>query len=105
MDARVPSLLLQPLVENAIKHGIAERVAGGEIRVAAVARGASLCLSVRNDGPELAADWESNGAGVGLANLRTRLRIMHGDAAGLLVGSAAGGGVEVVVTLPLATAA
>ncbi len=62
MDARVPSLLLQPLVENAIKHGLAERVAGGEIRVAAARKGAALRLSVYNDGPAFAADWESKSA-------------------------------------------
>lgn len=105
MDTQVPSLLLQPLVENAIKHGLAERVSGGKIRVAAVRKGADLFLSVYNDGPDFVADWESKGAGVGLANLRTRLHIMHGDAADLLVRNVAGGGVEVVVTLPLADAA
>jgi two-component system LytT family sensor kinase len=103
MEMQVPSLLLQPLVENAIKHGLAERVVGGEIRVAAVREGAALRLSVYNDGPGLAADWESKNAGVGLANLRTRLEIMYGDAAGLGVRSV-DGGVEVVVTLPLADA-
>lgn len=101
MEARVPSLLLQPLVENAIKHGLAERVAGGKIRVAAVRTGAALHLSVYNDGPAFAADWESKSAGVGLANLRKRLHIMHGDAANLRVTSVENGGVEVVVTLPL----
>jgi signal transduction histidine kinase len=105
MDTQVPSLLLQPLVENAIKHGLAEQVAGGEIRVAAVRNGAALHLSVYNDGPAFAADWESNGAGVGLANLRTRLHILHGEAANLLARNVEGGGVEVVVTLPLAEAA
>jgi LytS/YehU family sensor histidine kinase len=104
MGARVPSLLLQPLVENAIKHGIAERVAGGRIRVAAVRKDAALCLSVHNDGSAFAADWESNSAGVGLANLRRRLQIMHGHAADLLVRNVEGG-VEVVVTLPLAAGA
>ena len=104
LNARVPSLLLQPLVENAIKHGLAERVAGGEIRVAAARSGAVLHLSVYNDGPAFAADWESNSSGVGLSNLRARLRVMYGDAAELSVKSVAGG-VEVVVTLPLADAA
>lgn len=105
MDAPVPSLLLQPLVENAIKHGLAERVAGGEIRVMAERGDAALRLSVYDDGPGFAAGWESKGAGVGLANLRRRLQIMHGDAAGLLVRNVEGGGVEVVVTLPLADVA
>lgn len=104
MRAQVPSLLLQPLVENAIKHGLAKRVAGGEIRVAAVGSGGTLCLSVYNDGSDLAGDWESKD-GVGLANLRTRLQIMHGGDADLLVRRVEGRGVEVVVTLPLADAA
>ena len=104
-ETQVPGLLLQPLVENAIKHGLADRLAGGEVRVAAARQGAVLRLSVYNDGPEFAADWESSGAGVGLANLRTRLNIMYGDAAELRVASMAGAGVEVVVTLPVAQAA
>jgi hypothetical protein len=73
-----------------ISNGAAERT------------GLALCLSVYNDGPDFAAEWESKSAGVGLANLRTRLHIMHGDAADLIVRSVAGHGVEVVVTLPIA---
>jgi len=96
----VPNLLLQPLVENAIKHGVATRVAGGSVRVTAARRDAALCLSVYNDGPMFPPDWQANG-GVGLANLRTRLRILHGDAAGLQVEQAGTEGVEVVVVLPL----
>jgi two-component system LytT family sensor kinase len=87
-------------VENAIKHGLAELVAGGEIRVAPERKSVALCLSVYNDGPDFAA--KSKSAGVGLANLRTRLHIMHADAADLIVRSVAGHGVEVVVTLPIA---
>ena len=104
LDLQVPSLLLQPLAENAIKHGLSERVAGGAIRVTVATRGAALCLTVYNDGPAFAPDWESNGAGIGLANLRTRLRIMHGDLADLRVSNVKGG-VEVTVTLPLGAAA
>jgi sensor histidine kinase YesM len=105
MNAQVPSLLLQPLVENAIKHGLAARVAGGELRVEVARKGAALFISVYNDGPHFAADWQSKSAGVGLANLRKRLQIMHGDGADLLVSNVAAGGVEVVVTLPMADCA
>lgn len=104
LEAQVPSLLLQPLVENAIKHGIAKRAAGGAIRIAGARRNGCLHLSVRNDGPEAAIDWDKGGAGVGLANLRTRLRILHGDAADIQMRSIEGMGVEVVVSLPLAGA-
>ena len=101
LDAQVPNLLLQPLVENAIKHGVAKRVAGGTVRVAGARRDGSLCLSVYNDGPSFPKDWQTNGAGVGLANLRTRLQILHGDASELRMRRAGADGVEVVVTLPL----
>ena len=59
LDAQVPNLLLQPLVENAIKHGIAKRVAGGTVRVAGARRDGSLCLSVYNDGPGFPEDWQT----------------------------------------------
>jgi LytS/YehU family sensor histidine kinase len=101
LDAQVPSLLLQPLVENAIKHGVSQRVAGGSIRVTGARQNGHLHLSVSNDGPKLPKDWDSNGSGVGLANLRTRLQILHGDAADLQMHRIAGKGVEVVVRLPL----
>jgi two-component system, LytTR family, sensor kinase len=98
--AQVPNLLLQPLVENAIKHGIARRVAGGSVRIAARRHDASLGLSVYNDGPSLPADWETTQTGVGLRNLRTRLHILHGDDSDLQLRSAAPDGVEVLVKLP-----
>ncbi len=101
LGTQVPNLLLQPLVENAIKHGVAKRVAGGAIRVAGARRDGSLCLSVYNDGPSFPKDSPTQGAGVGLANLRTRLQILHGDASELRIASVGSHGVEVVVTLPL----
>ncbi len=101
MDAQVPSLVLQPLVENAIKHGVAKKVAGGIVRVWASRRDGGLCLGVYNDGADLPEDEESKGAGVGLANLRTRLGILHGDEADLRMNRIGDDGIEVVVTLPL----
>jgi two-component system LytT family sensor kinase len=101
LDAQVPNLLLQPLVENSIKHGIATRVMGGNVRVTGALRDGSVCLSVYNDGPSFPADWQTTGAGVGLANLRTRLQILHGEASELQMRRAGADGVEVLVTLPL----
>jgi two-component system, LytTR family, sensor kinase len=101
LSTQVPNLLLQPLVENAIKHGVGTRVAGGAIRVAGARRDGKLCLTVYNDGPGFTEDWRTKGAGVGLANLRTRLEILHGDASGLEMSRAGADGVEVIVTLPL----
>lgn len=73
----VPPLLLQPLVENAVTHGIAHTLEGGTIRIAAAASATTLRLTVENpcdpDRPR------STGTGVGLANVRARLRALHGD--------------------------
>ena len=104
LRAQVPNLLLQPLVENAIKHGIAKRVAGGSVRVAGACHDGNLCLSVYNDGPSPPTDWEATPTGVGIANLRTRLRILHGGESGLQLRRANPGGVEVLVTLPFTEA-
>ena len=101
LRAQVPNFLLQPLVENAIKHGIAKRIAGGAVRIAGARHDGSLCLSVYNDGPNVSADWQATHTGVGLANLRTRLQILHGKDSGLQLRRAAPGGVEAIVTLPL----
>jgi len=100
LRARVPNLLLQPLVENAIKHGITKRVAGGSLRVVGACHNGTLSLSVYNDGPGLPADWESRQTGVGIGNLRTRLQILHGNGSGLHLRCADPGGVEAIVTLP-----
>lgn len=96
----VPSLLLQPLVENAIKHGLGKAASGGSVRVKGVRDGSVLLLSVYNDGPAFPPDWETNGDGVGLANLRTRLRILYGTAAELSMRRVGRKGVEVLVAIP-----
>jgi signal transduction histidine kinase len=100
LPALVPSLLLQPLVENGIKHGIAKRVAGGVIKVSGERRDNTLYLRVYNDGPSLSAGAEVQHTGIGLSNLRTRLQILHGTNFSLQLRDAAGGGVEVLVALP-----
>lgn len=100
LRAQVPNLLLQPLVENAIKHGIAKRVVGGTVRVAGECHNGSLSLSIYNDGPAVLTDWQATHTGVGIGNLRTRLQILHGNQSVLQLRHAAAGGVEVVVTLP-----
>jgi len=100
LRAQVPHLLLQPLVENAVKHGIAKRVAGGAVRVSGACDNGNLRLSVYNDGPSLPTDWEAAQTGVGIGNLRTRLQILHGGESALQLRRADPGGVEVLVTLP-----
>jgi two-component system, LytTR family, sensor kinase len=103
LAARVPNLLLQPLVENAIKHGIAKRSVGGSVRVSGVRMEGTLCLCVYNDAPDSPIDWEAPGMGVGLSNLRARLRILHGDATQLELRAADDRGVEVTLRLPFET--
>jgi two-component system LytT family sensor kinase len=106
--AQVPSLILQPMVENAVKHGIAKRAQGGAIRIAASRCDGVLTLSVCNDGPSLPAGWdldgEMAGSGIGMSNVRTRLQSLYGDAFELSMRNQDAGGVEVSISLPFAVA-
>ena len=79
LDVQVPVLSLQPLVENAIKHGVAQRVEAGYVRVQGKLRGEELQLIVENSGGETSA--AARGTGVGLQNVRRRLEICYGPAA------------------------
>ena len=97
--ATVPSLILQPLVENAIKHGIERRAQGGEVRIGASASGGKLRLSVYNEGPPLAEPAPASG-GIGLSNLRTRLALLYGADFELRLENHAAG-VQVSVSVPL----
>jgi two-component system LytT family sensor kinase len=98
--AQVPSLILQPLVENAIKHGISKRAQGGMIRITASRSNGMLTLSVCNDGPSLPAAWETTRPGIGISNVRTRLKTLYGEAFDLSMRNQNSGGVEVSVSLP-----
>jgi two-component system, LytTR family, sensor kinase len=99
-EAQIPSLLLQPLAENAIKHGIAMRAQGGEVRVAASRAGGVLHLSVYNDGPLLDCDGRSVQDGIGLSNLRTRLELLYGKEFELRLENYGITGVQASVRLP-----
>ncbi|MBV9726443.1 MAG: histidine kinase [Gammaproteobacteria bacterium] len=101
LSAQVPSLVLQPLVENAIKHGIAKRAHGGAIRVSAASLRGALNLSVENDGPDLSPDWETRRTGIGISNLRSRLQLLYGAAFGFSLHNRERGGVEATVSVPL----
>ncbi len=103
--AQVPSLILQPMVENAVKHGIAKRAQGGVIRIAASSGNGMLTLSVCNDGPSLPADWEMTRSGIGISNVRTRLQGLYGDAFELSMRNQEAGGVVVSVSLPFVVGA
>lgn len=100
LPAQVPALILQPMVENAIKHGIAQRVEGGAIRISASRAHGSITLSVYNDGPCLPADWETTQSGIGLSNVRTRLQTVYGNASHFNMVNEKPGGVLVSISLP-----
>jgi two-component system LytT family sensor kinase len=102
--ARVPTMILQPLVENAIRHGITPQVAGGTIQISAVRRNTSLVLTVDDDGVGLDAT-AAPGAGVGLPNTRARLEQLYGAAQTLAIEQAPGAGVRVSISLPYRTTA
>jgi two-component system, LytTR family, sensor kinase len=98
--AQVPSLILQPMIENAVKHGIAKRAQGGSIQVTASRCNGMLTLMVCNDGPSLPADWEMTRSGIGISNVRTRLQSLYGDAFELSMRNQESGGVAVSLSLP-----
>jgi two-component system LytT family sensor kinase len=100
-NAAVPNLILQPLVENAIKHGIAKRKEGGAVRLAASAAGETLNLYIANDGPSLPDDWSEGQHNIGIANVCRRLRSLYGDASSFDIRNRTGGGVEVAIRIPL----
>lgn len=98
LDARVPTLLLQPIVENAIRHGVAQLRRGGDVTVNARVQGDRLQLSVRNDGPSPALPMREGG--LGLSNTRARLQALYGSHHELALEALAAGGSEVRIELP-----
>lgn len=93
-----PPMLLQPLVENAVRHGLEPKVAGGRITVSAQTQDDRLLISVADDG--LGFD-ETPGEGIGLANIRARLAAIYGPAARLALSSRVGAGVTAMMSLPV----
>lgn len=101
LDARVPNLILQPLVENAIRHGIAPRAEPGLIEIRAGRQNGMVELMVRDNGPGLAAgSQERLMKGIGLSNTQARLKQLYGPAHHFEMDDAEGGGLEVKITIP-----
>ncbi len=99
-QALVPPLVLQPLVENAVLHGIAHRREGGQLDVRVARVGDRLTLEVEDDGPGPAGSPHARGSGTALRDLSERLRILYGGAAALDHGKGALGGYRVRVSFP-----
>jgi two-component system LytT family sensor kinase len=101
LQARVPGFLLQPLVENAIRHGVGPRLAGGTVDVTVTGTPAALSVRVRDDGVGLPPGWTfARNAGVGLRNVDARLTHLYGRPRLLTLVPIASGGVEVRIDLP-----
>ncbi len=105
-DARVPPFILQPLVENAVRHGAAARSADGLIAVEAWRDNGRVHLAVSDNGPGLPAGWSlDRNQGIGIANTRERLRHLYGEQnQSLDISQMPGGGVRVDLTLPFRSA-
>ncbi|MGH9821807.1 MAG: sensor histidine kinase [Blastocatellia bacterium] len=101
LEAKVPSLILQPIVENAIRHGIAARDAGGSVNLSASRHNGHLEINVYNEGPTLPKGWQmENCDGIGLANTGARIAQLYGEAGRLEVHNRDARGVEVTLTIP-----
>ena len=96
----VPSLALQPLVENAIKHGISVNSAAGRLEIAAKLHNGRVWLCVRDDGPGPAPGSHLR-FGVGLSNIQSRLKQLYGDKSSLALTGGNGRGCEAIITIPL----
>ncbi len=100
LSARVPSLVLQPMLENSIKHGIAKRAAGGEIRLSATGLNGTLNVCVYNDGPGLPPGWEATKEGIGIANVRSRLQGLYGQRFAFRIENQPPEGVQATLSVP-----
>ncbi|MEO8622918.1 MAG: histidine kinase [bacterium] len=101
-SARVPSWILQPIVENAVRHGLRPRRGPGSLRIAASNDASLLTIDITDNGVGLSSDWESRmSMGYGVANTRARLAQLYGAQGELTMSTAGGGGTCVRLTLPV----
>jgi LytS/YehU family sensor histidine kinase len=103
--AMVPNLILQPLTENALRHGIGRSSASGFVGISSAVEDGHLRLTVYDNGAGLPDDWQLKGsAGIGLANTAARLHQLYDDDHQFDIRNRDGGGVEVVILMPLRSA-
>ncbi len=100
LELQIPNLLLQPLVENAILHGVVRKSGPGRVDVSGRVEGGRLHLEVRDDGPGLGDGAQRAREGIGLSNTRERIARIYGAAGQLLLRSEPGRGVTVQIILP-----
>jgi signal transduction histidine kinase len=102
-QARVPNLILQPLIENAIKHGISRQIRAGKICIRARRVAKMLQMQVEDNGPGLQNGKSKDGSGIGLANTRARLFNLYGDDQRIEMSNADPQGLIVTLEIPLET--
>jgi sensor histidine kinase YesM len=100
LEALVPNLILQPIVENAIRHGIGKRSASGLLEISAQRHNGTLSLEVRDDGPGLSPDDKPGEGQIGLANTRARLKQLYGEAQSFELRNVVGGGAVARMVIP-----
>ncbi|MBI3262562.1 MAG: histidine kinase [Acidobacteria bacterium] len=102
LDVIVPSMILQPLVENSIKHGLSQKVGGGRITLRSLREHGCIVIEVEDDGLGMApgSQESSDGSGIGLANVTERLRVIYGTNYQLKLSSEAGRGTRVRIEIP-----
>ncbi len=105
LDALVPSLILQPLIENAIKYAVSPREEGGSVRIAAKTHRGTLLFTIADDGPGLnhAAPNNSKSSGVGLKNTRERLKQLYGNDQAFTLAPNVPHGLVITINIPLET--
>jgi two-component system LytT family sensor kinase len=105
LDVVVPSMLLQPLIENSIKHGLAPKVEGGSIYLRSRLTDSRLVIEVEDDGVGMGgSQLEAStlpGMGIGMANIAERLQVLYGDTARMTIDSHEGKGTIIRIRLPL----
>ncbi len=100
LHAAVPNLLLQPLAENAIQHGIAPLKNGGQIKICAKRLNGKLLLQISDNGQGFVSEKQNSNGGIGLANTQARLENLYGDNHKFSIYESAAGGVTVKIEIP-----
>jgi len=102
LDAFVPSMLLQPIIENAIRHGLAPKVEGGEIRLRTRLADGRLAIDIHDNGMGISAErlTQIYSEGIGISNVRERLRLLYGDQFLMDIQSREGDGTQIRIEIP-----